>query len=470
MNKSCLMMLVPLWFLGACGTMDRSRAENYNQAFMQGKYCQAAEVATGEGVCEDFDGENFDDMNLLDALNGGSAMWDCHKKEISLKLFESADQYIAAKENASLLEDTGVSATAIMANQSILDYQPMVMDGIYLSSYKILNYLALNDKEAARNEVNRAYSRQQNAADVFSKEIAAEEEAAAEESNDLSKGAKQLLGEEHNKILAEYNAEFSQWNSYKNYLNPYTTYLSGIFFLNNSTGASDNETAVTYLKRVSGMAPNNKFVKQDLALAEKIANGKTSFNKSTPMVWVVFENGMGADFKEFRIDLPVFIATGKVKMVDFAIPQPKLRNSAFDKLSVAFEGDKMVETELLADVDRMFISEYNKKFPAILSQAIAATTAKAVMQYVAQEQMGDLGGISMAVYSMVTASADLRSWYALPKNVQIAKISNKKGGKLGIYNQAQKITEIEVSGAENVIVYVRIPEANAMPAVSIINL
>lgn len=470
MNKT-FVTLTSLLLVGACGTTHRLKATDYNQALLAGNYCLSAEIATSEKLCENPDSSNkLDDVGLLDSLNGGSALFACSKYEQSKMLLENADQLIYANESASMLEDGSKATVEILGNASVMDYQPMIMDGIYISSYKILDYMALNDQEGARNEVNRAYQRQQNASETFRKEIEAGKKDAAAEAEELSPEAQELSNVTENGILQAYNQEFAQWNSYKDYLNPYTTYLSGLYFMANSNGASDNENAVTYLKRVSGMSPNNKYVKQDLQLAQNLANGKSNFKNNKPATWVIFENGQVADFEEFRFDLPVFIATNDIKTVSFAVQKPKLRNAAFENISVAFEGGKQVNTQVLVDVDRMFISEYNKKFPVILSKAIASTTAKTVMQYVMQQQMGDLGGIGMAVYSVVTTSADLRSWYGLPKNVQLAKVSTSKSGKLSIFGAGLKLTEVDVPTDRNSIVYVRIPDAGAIPAVSVINL
>ena len=62
-------------------------------------------------------------------------------------------------------------AVEVVANASIVDYNPMIMDGIYLHSYTLLNALAQNNKDEAKIQVNRAYNVQQKAVETFSKEI-----------------------------------------------------------------------------------------------------------------------------------------------------------------------------------------------------------------------------------------------------------------------------------------------------------
>lgn len=146
------------------------------------------------------------------------------------------------------------------------------------------------------------------------------------------------------------------------------------------------------------MVRHNKFVKQDLSLANKLASG-TQKNLA-PTAWVVFENGLVANFEEFRLDLPIFIATNNVKTASLALPYPKEREIAYKNISVS-NGNKKVTTELLADVDNIFMAEFKKKLPIIVTKAVTKLTLQTVAQAVAQNEFGDLGGIAMSAYSVI---------------------------------------------------------------------
>ena len=174
-----------------------------------------------------------------------------------------------------------------------------------------------------------------------------------------------------------------------------------------------------------------------------------------------------ANFEEFRLDLPIFIATDNVKTASLALPYPKEREAAYNNIGVS-NGKQKVTTELLTDVDSMFMAEFKKKLPTIVTKAVTKLTLQTVAQAVAQNKLGDLGGIAMSVYSVATAGADLRSWYSLPKNVQLAKI-NKSGSELTL-SVGGKDYKTEVSADGNSIVYVRVPVAGAEPVINVINL
>ena len=213
------------------------------------------------------------------------------------------------------------------------------------------------------------------------------------------------------------------------------------------------------------MSYNNSFVKKDLALADKLASGTQK--SLQPTAWIIFENGLIANFEEFRIDLPIFIATNNVKTASLALPYPKQRETAYDNISVSNSKTK-VTTEVLADIDNIFIAEFKKRLPLIVSKAVTKLTLQTVAQAVAQNNLGDWGGIAMSAYSVMTAGADTRSWYSLPKNVQLAKI-NKTGSVLTL-NIGGKNYKLDVPGDGNSIVYVRVPVAGSTPVINVLNL
>lgn len=74
----------------------------------------------------------------------------------------------------------------------------------------------------------------------------------------------------------------------------------------------------------------------------------------------------------------------------------------------------------------------------------------------------------MSVYSVMTSGADTRSWYSLPKNVQLAKIA-KNGTELTL-NIGGQDYKIEVPKEGNSIVYVRVTAVGSAPAINVLNL
>lgn len=460
--KALLAIMLPIAISG-CGTSNKIKFAEFTEAYKLADYCKAADIALDEkGMCQKTP-ENIDptDFNIDEQLNGGTSLFLAKKHDVSNKIFEKASEEIQED-----LESLGLArgAVEVVANASLVDYNPMIMDGIYLHSYTLLNALAQDNKDEAKIQVNRAHSVQQKAVEEFNKEIQKQKEENAKDAAEMMKEAREANQKNISDVMANYK-EFERWNGYANFVNPYVTYMSGLYFMTNGHSSSDYETASNYLKRVSGMVSKNSFVKNDLSLANKLASG----NKKalSPTAWVIFENGLVANFEEFRLDLPIFIATNNVKTASLALPYPKEREAAYANISVS-NGSKKVTTELLADIDNIFIAEFKKKLPIIVTKAVTKLTLQTVAQAVAQDQLGDLGGIAMSAYSIMTAGADTRSWYSLPKNVQLAKI-NKNGANITLNIGGQEYN-VEVPQEGNSIVYVRVPTATSAPVINVLNL
>lgn len=449
-------------FLGACGFSTRNKASKYTENFASGKYLSACQNVMDKEFCTDEIPEEkrpkAEKIGLDNGLNAATALFMDKKFNTSSQLFNAKSQEIIEKQQQSLATNIGKAATEIVANASLLGYTPYVMDGIYLSAYQILNMLALQDYQGLRIEVNRAYQKQQMAAELLEKQIRKQQE---------ENQANQQAMAQTEKILGEYG-DLAKWQGYEDFLNPYATYLSGLAFLTRASSSSDYETAATYLKRVLGMVPENTIVREDLEAAEAAANG---IQKPQEATWIIFENGLVANLEEFRIDLPVFLVSDEVQTASLAIPRPKERASAYNSLSVS-AGESTSNTQLLADVDSMFISEFNKRFPGILTKSIIKLTAQTVAQAAAKKNLGTWGSIGAAIYSVTTAGADLRSWYSLPKNVQLGKI-NKTGTPQTISlktDSGEDLGSIEVPANGNHVIYIRIPAAGSIPSMSLFQL
>lgn len=460
--KVMLAVMLPITLAG-CGTSHKMKFADFTEAYKQADYCKAADLVLEEsGTCKmsakDIDPDDFD---IDEQLNGGTSLFLAQKPDLSSKIFENA-----AEEIQEELDSLGLArgTVEVVANASIVDYNPMIMDGIYLHSYTLLNALSQGDKDEAKIQVNRAYSVQKKAVEEFNKEIQKQNEENAKEVAQMQQEARAANKKNIADVMANYK-EFERFNGYANFVNPYVTYMGALYNMTNGKNSGDFETASHDMKKVSGMVHNNSFVKQDLSLANKLASG--SQKELDPTAWVIFENGLVANFEEFRLDLPIFIATNNVKTASLALPYPKERESAYNSISVS-NGNTAVTTELLADIDNIFVAEFRKKLPVIITKAVTKLTLQTVAQAVAQDKLGDLGGIAMSAYSVMTAGADTRSWYSLPKNVQLAKIV-KTGAELTL-NIGGRDYKVEVPEDKHSIIYVRVPYSGTTPAINVLDL
>jgi len=349
------------------------------------------------------------------------------------------------------------SAAAIAVSENIVPYLGEEYDGIMVNTYKALNFMSLGENELARVEFNRALDRQRLAKENFAQEIAKLKEGIDKEQEKEKSNVKENIeNPEIKELIAERYPGLYEFKAYPDFVNPFTTYIAGVYF--NLVG--DHPKADTFLKESYGMVSDNEYIAQDLAITEQILDGEGELKDT---VWVIFENGMGPIKEEFRIDIPLFVATNKVKYVGIALPKLKFREQAYPYLSIA-AGDRSYKTQLVADMDRVIQTEFNKDFKGILARAIISTTAKAIAQYALEEEgssASSIASVLVAVYSFATTAADVRIWTTLPKDFQVARIPMPPDRLITIEPPGGQPLQLEIPACKNALVYVKIPFAHA---------
>ena len=357
------------------------------------------------------------------------------------------------------------SAASIAVSDNIVPYLGEEYDGIMINTYKALNFMALGDNDLARVEFNRALDRQRRAKEKFAKEIAKiKEEMDKEKGEKKSRSKQNVDNPKIDALITEKYPGIYEFEAYPDFVNPFTTYMAGVFF----NLAGDPTKAVTFLKESFGMVSDNKYVTEDITVTEDVLDGKAELKDT---VWVIFENGLGPVKEEFRIDLPLFIATEKVKYIGFALPRLEFRQQAYPYLTVR-AGGQTCDTQVVANMDRVIRTEFKKDFKNTLTRAIISTTAKAVAQYALQKS-GDfktrlLTSSLAAVYSFATTAADVRIWTTLPKDFQVARFPMPEDRQISIEPPGAGPINVEIPACKNALIYVRIPFAQARPVYDLI--
>jgi len=356
------------------------------------------------------------------------------------------------------------SVAAIAVNENIIPYVGEEYDGIMVNTYKALNFMALGENDLARVEFNRALDRQRRAKEKFAAEInKLQDELDKEQQKKDSQVKKNVDNPEVSKLINEKYPGLYEFEAYPDFVNPFTTYIAGLFFdLNN-----DNSKAVTLLKESYGMVGDNEYLARDLAVTEDILDGKAKLNDT---VWVIFENGLGPVKEEFRIDIPLFIASDDVKYFGIALPMLAFREQAYPYLSIK-AGDKSYNTQMVANMDRVVQTEFSKDFKGILTRAIISATAKVVAQYATrnrEESSQRLVSLLTTVYSMATTAADVRIWTTLPKNFQVARLPIPPDRKITIQPPGGESIAVEIPACNNALVYVRIPQKQSRQVLDLI--
>lgn len=224
--KTAFALAVSMLVCG-CGTTNKLKFEHFTEEYKQGEFCKATDTVLDEKNVCNTDIEKFKpaDFNIDEQLNAGTSLFLAQKHELSESLFEKASSSIQED-----LSSTGIArgTVEVVTNASMLDYNPMIMDGIYLHSYTFLNALSAENKDDAKIQINRAYNFQQNAVNAFSKEIEKEKADAAKEASQMEKDAKAANDKNISDVMANYK-QFARWKGYSNFVNPYVTYISGLY-------------------------------------------------------------------------------------------------------------------------------------------------------------------------------------------------------------------------------------------------
>jgi hypothetical protein len=439
--------------LGGCSTyQDDTRA--LQQAWLAGDDLTAAAEARSQA---DDDPEGVD--ALLWRLEEGAAYRSGSEFTQSNSAFEQAEarvNYYDAQASVRISEQT----LATLTNLSFLPYEGTSYDRIMLNTYKALNYLSLGDVDAARVELNRALERQREAVAANAAAIA-EAEENAETSTQMAQAGSE---DGYNVQRAQNDRRFQQqlgsaynyldrYSAYADYVNPFTVFVEGLFFMCNAASPSDLERARTAFSRVQGMLPANTYVRQDLDTVNARFNGQPLPH----LTYVIFETGMAPARVGQRIDIPLFLVTNQVPYVGVNFPQLKFNDYYVPSLT-AMAGGKSYESATVSDMDAVVAQSFKNELPVIITRTLISAGVKAAIQYGVYEAtksnstVNAFAMIATSVYAAATNQADLRTWLTLPKEFAYCRFPTPESRSVEIHLRgAQRLTVDLLDGQVNVI-------------------
>lgn len=376
-----------------------------------------------DSVRNDFLGTNqidkdFSNKNNLDLLFTADSLFHTMDYSSADAAYEEFNKRNTDVTRASFSRE----ATSVLFGANVNEYRPYMMDMLFVSYYQLWMALAESRYDDARVIINQSYARQQDMSRAYAKTI---------ENN-----KQELL--KHSELNRALESDNTTWTAYRDIMNPALMYLSGIYFLNNG----EFSDAETYLKRASGMMPNNSFIASDLKYAEK---------ESVPnnTVWVFIEDGFAPKLVEKRVRLP--IVSGDVKsMVTVATSEPKFFNSTI----------KIDAAQDLANVDAMFMTEYNEYRINDTARALTSAVARMALQssvYNSKNSVAPILGLLSTAYSEITTNADIRTWVTLPKNISVMRMQKNKSGLIDLTSNGNLVSQVSVpNDGNNYLVYVRV--------------
>lgn len=412
----------------------------------------------------------------------------------------SSEEFERAAETATRWDETpdvqlSAEALAALTNLSALPYRGRASDLIMLHAYRALNFLEAGRRDSARVALNAAYQAQRDAVERNEKNIEAAREEAEKNDVDVPALAERCGLDE--KLDAQ-RKELSGVRVLADYVNPFATWLHGVFFLHAGTDGSDAERARVSLSRVAEMYPENEYVADDLALAE---HRGVPAAEDDALTYVVFESGLAPIIGSVRVDtmLPIPTGRGNFTPVPVSIALPKLvlsnerkywglfpivsgshpRGDAAPRPVPALRANGFCASEI-CDMNSVVRTEFENAYPATLARtlvpAFLKSASSAAANTVALEyarRNGGAGGALLAlatiaassIYTYASSGADERCWQTLPQNFSIVRMKTPASRRITI-EVGGRSREVELVPAKVNLVCVKTTSANGPLVVS----
>lgn len=445
----------------------------------------------------------------------------------SLAAFDEAARRIDDFEAAAKISVSAESA-AMLTNQANLPYRGRAYDKVMLHTYQALNYLQLGDPDAARVELNRALQRQRDAVEANAKRIVEAQELAAKAQADGLRGEQGRQGQSYDvdraksdprtsSALADVESRFNAAIlPYGDYVNPFTTFLDALIFTHQAQDASDLERARKSWERVVNFAPANDYARADYiavepdlqpaptftapvvpaaaatesglsAPAEPVAAAVLADTVIAPtasapppgtsadhgLTYVIFETGSAPYRDQIRIDIPLFLVTGRISYVGAAFPKIETVGGHADRLSISTTSGGGYTAALIASMDSVVAQDFKNEWPSILTKTLISTATKATIDAILQKQIEDQTGATGALLFRLASAAtqaavniaDTRTWRSLPKEFHYARLPTPANRTLSVGALGLAATVILEPAAVNVV-YVKSTSVTAPLLVS----
>jgi len=420
----------------AGGGVSKDSQKNFDNLLAVGNYRAAADFAIANGKIKP-DGST---ENLIWSLDAGASSFYAVNPVPAMTYLNGAETMV---KGIDLGQVTG-------------QYTPKAFDATMVNAYKGLAAMAANLQADARVEMLRTEDRQRIAEENFKKEIDA-----------LRANAKPPEGFNYQNALGAAQAspeyqkavqDMSNYGGYQPFVNPFTTYLSALYFLN--TADSNRDRALRSFRQVRGITNNTKLLDEDIKLASSDKN-------FSPKTWVIFENGQSSTIEQYNITFPVPIVGKRngVSIATVALPRLQEQPAATTAILV---GDNLEPTSDVGNFDYVMRSEFQRRYPAIVANAILEAALKIALQNAAAQEKSGFALLAAAIVSNISY-AETRSWTALPKNFQAARVETPKDGVLRIRTATGRdLGIVNVPKDVSSIVYIKMLRAQSLPSVQVL--
>ncbi len=334
--------------------------------------------------------------HLLWLLNRGMLLRLKGEFAASNQEFAAAKQLVEELDALSLREQ----ATALAINDATRSYPGAPYEQVLLHIYSALNYLDLGEPDAARVEVLQV--------DLRLKRLA-EREAGPLFANDpfarYLSGLIYELGGEYSDAMIAYRSAYEAYRQHNDRYPLGVPQQLQYDLLRSSERVGLQDENRQYQKRFG--------IDSWPSSAELQRQGELIF---------LFHNGLAPIKVERSATVPV---PSRGQFVRIALPEYLRRPPGFSRARLKIAG-RVVETELVENIEELAIAELKANLPAIMARSAARTVLKYQLSRETNKQ-NELAGLLVNIAGLLTERADTRSWLALPAELQLARVALPAG-------------------------------------------
>lgn len=299
----------------------------------------------------------------------------------------------AAKKLLNSLQAVSASESlgAATINETLRSYDGSASERVLLHELLSINYLMQNDLDAARVEVLQA--------DVLMKALARAEKPIGQlASSHFIAGVVYELGGELDDAMISYRK------------------ASKIMAARNMTLPPALKVSLLNLSQHLGLDEEYEKYNQQFAFAAK------PHSADLAEIVVIYWDGVVTSKRENSMSVWV---PSLDQAVALALPYYPVSNYSKNPLHLEF-AEQHHRTDTLEDIESLMREDLDDESAAIYAMTLARMVSKSEMVKNAGKQNGSLGLI-MNIATLLTESADTRSWNMLPSTIQIARFSVPPG-------------------------------------------
>jgi hypothetical protein len=467
--RHCAVLAIGTLMLG-CAANWHDNNKDFLDPYENGDLNKAAAEATRcakDGVAHD---------KVILNLEAGAILRAAGLLPESTAALDAADALVGDYTHWSevRLSEEVAAATTTVRN---VNYRGTLGDLIMLNVYRALNAMEQGQFDLARTSLIRSSFVQQDIATKYAFALSdAQQKLDARKREASQKGEYNVDRTLQAKVDGDMTIEqrlvadsgLNNMRASASYVDPFCDYLQGIYFLSAGVDASDRERAAVAFKRVAGMVPDNPYVLQDVAEAERVANGQAR----SSVTYVLFETGLAPYRDQVQISLPLFIFNNQVPSVVIYFPTIHEHDGHVRNLQV-MAGGGVYTSAVVSDMDAIIKQEFRNQLPTIITRMIIGAATKAAIDAASKQALKDqdasiqlAGSIGMLLYQAAFNQADLRSWRTLPKQFQVARVPTPSDHNLSIrLGNGAYTVPVHLGEGKTNVVYVKSIRAGVPPIV-----